>query len=322
MVQTAKKTIQIEIKRQDPEINNGESYNQIYDVEVEDWFTVLDALIKIREEIDGTLSLRCACRASICGSCAMRVNGQAKLVCKTKLSVVEKNNKILIEPVGNMPVISDLASDFKPFWDKFNAVDPYMKPEGEVPDGEYLAPNDDMVHLVGVMNCIMCGACVSDCTVLEVKDNFLGPAALAKSYRFIADPRDGSQLERLQNLEKDGGIWDCTRCMQCVEVCPKDVDPMERIMSIRSKSMENKIDNNYGARHAKSFSDLIKSNGILNEVLLLLKTKGLFNIIELVKILPIAIGAQLAGKRPPFFSHSSKNKNEIKKIFKKLEDKE
>ena len=86
--------------------------------------------------------------------------------------------------------------------------------------------------------------------------------------------------------------------------------------------MENKIDNNYGARHAKSFSDLIKSNGILNEVLLLLKTKGLFNIIELVKILPIAIGAQLAGKRPPFFSHSSKNKDEIKKIFKKLEDKE
>ena len=206
MVQTAKKTIQIEIKRQDPEINNGESYNQIYDVEVEDWFTVLDALIKIREEIDGTLSLRCACRASICGSCAMRVNGQAKLVCKTKLSVVEKNNKILIEPVGNMPVISDLASDFKPFWDKFNAVDPYMKPEGEVPDGEYLAPNDDMVHLVGVINCIMCGACVSDCTVLEVKDNFLGPAALAKSYRFIADPRDGSQLERLQNLEKDGDM--------------------------------------------------------------------------------------------------------------------
>ena len=126
-----------------------------------------------------------------------------------------------------------------------------------------------MVHLVGVMNCIMCGACVSDCTVLEVKDNFLGPAALAKSYRFIADPRDGSQLERLQNLEKDGGIWDCTRCMQCVEVCPKDVDPMERIMSIRSKSIKNKIDNNYGARHAKSFTDLINTNGILNEVLLL-----------------------------------------------------
>ena len=168
----------------------------------------------------------------------------------------------------------------------------------------------------------MCGACVSDCTVLEVKDNFLGPAALAKSYRFIADPRDGSQFERLQDLEKDGGIWDCTRCMQCVEVCPKDVDPMERIMAIRSKSIENKIDKNYGARHAKSFTDLIKSNGILNEVLLILRTKGLFNIIELVKLLPIAIGAQLAGKRPPFLSHSSKNKDEIKKIFKKLEDKE
>ena len=85
--------------------------------------------------------------------------------------------------------------------------------------------------------------------------------------------------------------------------------------------IENKIDKNYGARHAKSFTDLIKSNGILNEVLLILRTKGLFNIIELAKLLPIAIGAQLAGKRPPFFSHSSKNKNQIKKIFKKLEDK-
>ena len=85
--------------------------------------------------------------------------------------------------------------------------------------------------------------------------------------------------------------------------------------------IENKIDKNYGARHAKSFTDLIKNNGILNEVLLILRTKGLFNIIELAKLLPIAISAQLAGKRPPFLSHSSKNKNQIKKIFKKLEDK-
>ena len=123
MVQTAKETVQITIRRQDPEVDNNKPYYQDYNVEVEDWFTVLDALIKIREQMDGTLSLRCACRASICGSCAMRVNGQAKLVCKTKLTSVLKNNKVIVEPVGNMPVITDLTADFKPFWDKMLAVE-------------------------------------------------------------------------------------------------------------------------------------------------------------------------------------------------------
>ena len=183
MVQTAKEIVQITIRRQDPEVDNNKPYYQDYNVEVEDWFTVLDALIKIREQMDGTLSLRCACRASICGSCAMRVNGQAKLVCKTKLTSVLKDNKVTVEPVGNMPVITDLTADFKPFWDKMHAVDPYLKPEEEAPEAEYIAPNEDMVHLVGVMNCIMCGACVSDCTVLEVDKTFLGPAALAKAFQ-------------------------------------------------------------------------------------------------------------------------------------------
>ena len=321
MVQTAKETVQITIRRQDPEIDNNKPYYQDYNVEVEDWFTVLDALIKIREQMDGTLSLRCACRASICGSCAMRVNGQAKLVCKTKLTSVIKNNKVIVEPVGNMPVITDLTADFKPFWDKMLAVDPYLKPEDKAPDAEYIAPNEDMVHLVGVMNCIMCGACVSDCTVLEVKDDFLGPAALAKAYRFVADPRDDTENERLSNLVEDGGIWDCTRCMQCVEVCPKDVDPMARIMAMRANSMDKKINKGYGPKHANAFTSLVKSSGILNETLLILKTKGFFNIIELIKLLPLAIAAQLAGKRPPFLSHSIKNKDKLKNIFNKLEKK-
>ena len=321
MVQTAKEIVQITIRRQDPEVDNNKPYYQDYNVEVEDWFTVLDALIKIREQMDGTLSLRCACRASICGSCAMRVNGQAKLVCKTKLTSVLKDNKVTVEPVGNMPVITDLTADFKPFWDKMHAVDPYLKPEEEAPEAEYIAPNEDMVHLVGVMNCIMCGACVSDCTVLEVKDNFLGPAALAKAYRFVADPRDDTETERLENLVEDGGIWDCTRCMQCVEVCPKDVDPMDRIMAMRANSLKKKMNKGYGARHANAFTSLVKSSGILNETLLILKTKGFFNIIELIKLLPLAIAAQLAGKRPPFLSHSIKNKDKLKNIFKKLEKK-
>ena len=168
----------------------------------------------------------------------------------------------------------------------------------------------------------MCGCCVSDCTVLEVDDNFIGPAALAKAWRFVEDPRDSQRIDRLKELnDEDGGFWDCTRCMQCVEVCPKDVDPMARIMAMRANSMDKKINKGYGPKHANAFTSLVKSSGILNETLLILKTKGFFNIIELIKLLPLAIAAQLAGKRPPFLSHSIKNKDKLKNIFNKLEKK-
>ncbi|MCH7593527.1 MAG: succinate dehydrogenase iron-sulfur subunit [Chloroflexi bacterium] len=238
----------LRVKRYDPENPDAAGYQE-YTIEVDDTFTVLDALLKIRDEIDGTLSMRCSCRASICGSCAMRVNGQAKLVCKTRVSSVSPDGEpITIDPPGNMPVIKDLVVDFKPFWDKIRAVDPFLRPEGEEPEAEHLVSDDSMVHLVGVMNCIMCGACVSDCTVLEVDPNFLGPAALAKAYRFIKDPRDSHAKDRLARLNEDSGVWDCTRCMQCVEVCPKDVDPMGRIMIMRDMAMEAGFNNTPGSR--------------------------------------------------------------------------
>ena len=318
MVQTAKETVQITIRRQDPEVDNNKPYYQDYNVEVEDWFTVLDALIKIREQMDGTLSLRCACRASICGSCAMRVNGQAKLVCKTKLTSVLKNNKVTVEPVGNMPVITDLTADFKPFLDKMLAVDPYLKPEEEAPEAEYIAPNEDMVHLVGVMNCIMCGACVSDCTVLEVKDDFLGPAALAKAYRFVADPRDDTENERLSNLVEDGGIWDCTRCMQCVEVCPKEVDPMGRIMSSKELAIEMGITANTGARHANVFASSVHHSGWLDELKLPVLTHGIFNFKEMFKLAFLGLRAFKVGKVPPVIHKKRPNVTKIRQIFEKV----
>ncbi len=132
---------------------------------------------------------------------------------------------------------------------------------------EYIVPNDAMVHLAGVMSCIMCGACVSDCTVLEVDPNFLGPAALAKAYRFVGDPRDSADASRLGELNEYGGMWDCTRCMQCVEVCPKGVAPMDRIMSLRDEAMKAGYNNTYGARHANAFADSVEQSGRLDEVL-------------------------------------------------------
>ena len=226
---------------------------------------MLDGLIKIREEIDGSLALRCSCRSAICGSCAMRVNGQAMLACNTKISDMLPSNggPVVVEPMGNMGLVKDLVVDFDLFWDKVRAVKPWLQPEGPEPEAEYLAPNEDMLHLAGVMSCIMCGACVSDCTVMEVDDNFLGPAALAKAYRFVADPRDDADNERLGELNEYGGVWDCTRCMQCVEVCPKGVAPMDRIMAMRDQAMEAGYTNTYGARHAMAFADSSSTAAVL-----------------------------------------------------------
>ena len=175
--------VTVRIRRYDPEVENPESYWQEYPVTMDDSATVLDALIKIREEQDGTLSLRCSCRSSICGSCAMRINGHAGLACKTQASsALTDGNTIVIEPAGVMPVVKDLVVDFSLFWDKIREVVPYLQPQGDEPEAEYIASNESMLHLSSVTACIMCGSCVSDCTVMEVDPTFLGPAALAKAY--------------------------------------------------------------------------------------------------------------------------------------------
>ena len=308
----------LRVKRYDPENPDAAGYQE-YTIEVDDTFTVLDALLKIRDEIDGTLSMRCSCRASICGSCAMRVNGQAKLVCKTRVSSVSPDGEpITIDPPGNMPVIKDLVVDFKPFWDKIRAVDPFLRPEGEEPEAEHIVSDDSMVHLVGVMNCIMCGACVSDCTVLEVDPNFLGPAALAKAYRFVKDPRDSHAKDRLAKLNEDSGVWDCTRCMQCVEVCPKDVDPMGRIMIMRDLAMEAGFNNTPGSRHTESFAKSVKKNGRLDEVKLAVDSMGMFNIPAMLDSAPVGLRAMRKGKFP-WKTHKSSEPDRVKRVFEKVE---
>ena len=245
--------VKLNVQRFDPEVADSKPYWQEFEVSIEDNGTVLDALIKVREDTDGSFSLRCSCRSSICGSCAVRINGHAGLACKTQAATAIKDGVITVEPAGNMPVIKDLVVNFDSFWDKINEVEPYLKPEGQEPEAEYIASNESMLHLSNVTSCIMGGSCVSDCTVMEVDPTFLGPAALAKAYRFTADPRDGDadgvSKGRLEELNKPSGMWDCTRCMECVQACPKGVAPMDRIMALRDQAIEAGFHNTNGARH-------------------------------------------------------------------------
>ncbi|MBI4339497.1 MAG: succinate dehydrogenase iron-sulfur subunit [Chloroflexi bacterium] len=314
--------VTLDIGRFNPESPGPRPYRQEFTLEVENYFTVLDALIRIREYEDPTLAVRCSCRASICGSCAMRINGHAGLGCKTKIISVIKDGRVRVDPAGNLPTVKDLVVDMKPFWDKVRAVEPYLQPEGPEPVDEYLAPEAAMLHLVGVMGCIMCGACLSDCTVLEVDERFLGPAALAKAYRFVADPRDGATLKRLKQYNGEGGLWDCTRCMECVQVCPKGVAPMDRIIAMRDRAITAGLHGTNGARHAEAFADIVKHNGRLDEIRLVPRSYGIFNVMNLGAMLaaiPVGIRAWRHGKLPPVIPHKLSERQNVRRIFDKVE---
>ena len=311
----------LRVRRYDPE-SGGEPYYQEYETSVPEWGTVLDALIQIREAQDGTLTLRCSCRSAICGSCAMKVNGESALACKTKLvDIAPDGETVTVEPMGNQPIVRDLVVDMQPFWDKVNAVQPYLQPDGPPESGrEYLAPNDAMQHLSGVMNCIMCGACVSECTVLEVDDKFLGPAALAKAYRFAADPRDDKTQERLVDLfDMDGGMWDCTHCFECVQVCPKGVEPMERIVKLREMAMDAGLKDHNGVRHSKAFSDSVEHSGWLDESQLAVKSFKLTSVKDQVGNMPVALRMLMAGKMPNPIHRPISSVREVRRVFDETE---
>ena len=313
--------ITIRLQRFDPENSEPIAKYQNYDLEMSEISTVLDAVIKFYEEIDGTVAMRYSCRSSICGSCAVKINGSAALGCKTRLvEVAEDGGLITVEPVGNMPVIKDLVADFQPFWDKIRSVNPYLRTNGVEPEGARLASNESMVHLLTAVNCIMCGCCVSDCTVLEVDSTFLGPAALAKAWRFTEDPRDEATDERLNTLNNtDGGMWDCTRCMKCVEVCPKEVAPMDRIMEIRDAAIKAGNTNTPGYRHTESFYNSVKKNGRLDETRLAIDSAGWLNIPRLLDLAPIGIPAMRKGKLPPILPHKSEEHKKVADLYDSVE---
>lgn len=312
------------VRRFDPD-SGAPTHWDDFPVKIPDHYTILDTLIDIREYHDSTLALRCSCRSAICGSCNMTVNGMARLACKTKvIDVVTRSNKniVTIEPAGNMPVIKDLIVDQAMFWERIRAVDPTITHEGmPKPEREYLAPNSAMLDLTGAMNCILCGACVSACTVLEIEEPkaFLGPAALAKAYRFVGDPRDSAHKERLEKLSKKSGIWDCTHCFMCVEVCPKGVAPMERILQLRDKAMAAGFQDNNGSRHSNSFAKSVKHSGRLNETQLLVESLGYFNIPDQIKFGPTGLRALKANKMPPILHKKIPSAKKVEHYFEKLD---
>ena len=221
---------------------------------------MLEGILQAKGRFDGSIGIRCSCRAAICGSCGVRINGQPGLACHTHLDKAKRTSKdgvIEIEPMGNMPVIKDLIVDMDAVhWKKIQRVTPWLINKEPIPEREYIVDRESMVDVTQTMACIQCGACVSDCLSMEVDPLFIGPAALAKSYRFVGDPRDAEQFERLKDLAEDPhGIYDCTHCFKCIEACPKGVAPMNQIMRLRRRAGNDHHinDRNNGERHERAF---------------------------------------------------------------------
>ena len=169
--------------------------------------------------------------------------------------------------MGNMPVLKDLIVDMDAVhWKKIQRVTPWLVNKEPIPEREYIVPAANMVDVTQTMACIQCGACVSDCLSMEVDPLFIGPAALAKAYRFAGDPRDAQHYERLKDLAEDPhGIYDCTHCFKCIEACPKGVAPMSQIMRLRRMAGDDHeiVDRNNGHRHEIAFATLIRDHGLL-----------------------------------------------------------
>ena len=268
----------IKVRRFQPESGEG-PYWEEFNVDLDPSLSVLDGLLQAKDREDGSLAVRCSCRAAICGSCGMKINGQSGLGCKTQIGEAhEQANRrnggsepIVVEPMGNMPVIKDLITDMEStHWDKIRRVTPWLLPHGDPPEREYVVDPESMIDITQSMACIQCGACVSSCLSMEADPEFIGPAALAKAYRFVGDPRDAETKERLHDLAHDPhGIYDCTHCFSCIDACPKGVAPMDQIMRLRRKAGEEGIeDPNSGHHHEMAFVKIIEKKGTLDEVAL------------------------------------------------------
>jgi succinate dehydrogenase / fumarate reductase iron-sulfur subunit len=332
----------LKIRRFDPE--SGEpAYWQDFDVDLAPERSVLDGILQARNEQDGSIGIRCSCQAAICGSCGVRINGKSSLACNTKLGLASEASKqgdgtIVVEPFGNMPVLKDLIVDMDAVhWKKIQRVVPWLLPEGDPPVREYIVEPEAMIDVTQSMACIQCGACNSACLSMEVDPEFIGPAALAKAYRFVGDPRDAHTEDRLLDLAQDAhGLYDCTHCFACIEVCPKDVAPMSQIMRLRRRATNDYDirDVNNGFGHEKAFVDLIETYGTLFEAQLLPRSFGEGSLVRgqtkpaavkhLIANLPTAARGLKSGKVNPVKAIIHKklpDQKQVKRIYEEVESK-
>ena len=237
-------TILLKVFRYDPEVE-GKQEPRFDDFQVpfHKGMTVLDALIYARDEYDSSLTFRHSCRQAVCGSDALFVNGRQRLGCKTQMADLE--SPVRIEPLPHQEVVKDLVVDMEHFYDQMHAVEPYFDadelPEDGLEEQRQTRENREKVKMS--TRCIWCGACMSSCNIAAGDNEYLGPAAINKAYRFAMDEREGEnrKQERLRIIEQEHGVWRCQTQFSCTEVCPKDIPLTEHIQELKREAVKNNL---------------------------------------------------------------------------------
>lgn len=308
--------VNLNVRRYDP-ISNGSGSRQTYSVEVDEQSTVLDALIQVKDQQDATLSFRGSCRTGFCGDCTMRVNGKAKWACRLPVSKAQVDGEITLDPPRLVKEVKDLIYDQEEFlFDKYAATKPWIEPSPPAPAEEHIVSQEKIKELQEASSCTLCGMCDEGCTVLVIDKTFLGPAALTRAFKPVADPRDRVIERRLSELSEKRGMWDCVHCFEATEHCPKGIDPTDRILSLRDEAIKRGIGTPRVVRHNDSFAKSIKSSGWLDEARLAIESEGLTNIGGLMHLVPTAAKAMAHRKAPlPYLHKKRPGAKHIKRIF-------
>jgi len=242
----------------------GQSRYDNFEFEATPGMTVLAALFYIQDNLDDSLALRYSCRGAVCGSCAMLINKVPRLACRTQVALLrnpendysevklkpypaieggepfDSSEEVLVEPLPHLPVIKDLVVDMGKFFEYYRRIEPVLKPSDEPPATERAMKPDDVRELEHYTNCILCASCFGACPVDASNSSYLGPAALAKLYRFHIDPRELKDNSRLQLADYPDGWWGCEFHTNCKLVCPRGVPPNIAIGKARVKLKKGK----------------------------------------------------------------------------------
>ena len=237
-------TVHLKVFRYDPDVAaKQEPRFDSFHVPFEKGMTVLDALIYARDHFDSSLTFRHSCRMAVCGSDALFINGRQRLGCQTQ--VADLDDPVRVEPLPHQDVVKDLVVEMEHFYDQMEAIEPYFQPD-ELPSGdleEQRQSPENREKIKSSTRCIWCGACMSSCNIAAGDNQYLGPAAINKAYRFAMDEREGEGAfaHRMERLDDEHAVWRCQTQFSCTNVCPKDIPLTEHIQELKREAVKKNL---------------------------------------------------------------------------------
>jgi succinate dehydrogenase / fumarate reductase iron-sulfur subunit len=223
--------VQLRILRFDPD-HDPEPHWETYQVESEPMDRILDLLLRVKAEQDGSLTFRRSCGHGICGSDAMMINNRNRLACRTRVDQVGR--RISVAPLPGLPVVKDLVVDMDGFFAKYRSVKPYLINDQPEPQLERPQSPEDRARFDDTTKCILCAACTTACPSFWARYEYVGPAAIVQAHRFIFDSRDEGAPERLEILSDENGVWRCRTIFNCVDACPRGINITRAILEVSS----------------------------------------------------------------------------------------